>query len=493
MAEQALKLSSADRAFFTLVSQAAFANPFSDERVEVDQRIMEAATGRRGAADYRVEDMTGEVHTRLQQLLGAEKRVTAYTGEDRHLAQTALLFDIFHRYMVDFDRLVEQQLKAGDEPVPCPFAGEAVQRMVHRGLSRTQSCGYLGVFYQLRRAYYLIGATLVGSSAPMKRLRMRLWQNVFSRDIFQYERFLWNRMEDFSLLLLGETGTGKGTAAAAIGRSGYIPYDDTRKRFSRSFDDLCLSINLSQHPEGLIESELFGHRKGAFTGAIADYPGILARCSMHGAIFLDEIGEVGIPVQIKLLQVLQERVYTPVGSHDPQRFHGRVLAATNRPLEELRAGDFREDFYYRLCSDVVTVPTLRERLADDPAELDQLLTYILRRLAGEQAVTMLDELKATLSTHLPVDYAWPGNVRELEQAVRRILLTGIYRESQPTTPGRRPEDALCAGLKAGQLDAKELLAGYCALLYRQHQNYEEVARLTGLDRRTVKKYVLLEA
>src|SRR5204862_3927116 len=160
-----------------------------------------------------------------------------------------------------------------------------------------------------------------------------------------------------------ETGTGKGSAAAAIGRSLFSPYAAGERRFLANFTDTFIAINLSQFPETLIESELFGHRKGSFTGAIDHHQGVFERCSAHGALFLDEIGEVGVPVQIKLLQVLQERTFTPLGGREKKRFSGRVIAATNRALTELRrAGRFRDDLYYRLCSDVIRVPTLRERL-----------------------------------------------------------------------------------------------------------------------------------
>src|SRR6185436_17438644 len=112
--------------------------------------------------------------------------------------------------------------------------------------------------------------------------------------------------------------------------------------------------------------------------------GIFARCSPHGAIFLDEIGDASVPVQIKLLQVLQDRTFSPVGSHAKLRFRGRVIAATNRPLQELRARKlFRDDFYYRLCSDVITVPPLRQRLAESPEEMNLLLQELVRRMTGK--------------------------------------------------------------------------------------------------------------
>ncbi len=167
-------------------------------------------------------------------------------------------------------------------------------------------------------------------------------------------------MEDFSTLLLGETGTGKGAAAAAIGRSGFIPYVAAERRFAANFADSFIGVNLSQYPETLIESELFGHRKGAFTGAIGHHEGVFERCSAHGALFLDEIGEVSVPVQIKLLQVLQERMCAG-------RAHGRrsgARLAAHRPPGHCVARGFPRRLFLRLCSDVLSPrsPALAEAL-----------------------------------------------------------------------------------------------------------------------------------
>jgi DNA-binding NtrC family response regulator len=255
-----------------------------------------------------------------------------------------------------------------------------------------------------------------------------------------------------------------------------------------------LSINLSQFPDALIESELFGHKKGAFTGAVEAHEGAFARCSEHGAIFLDEIGEVSVPVQIKLLRVLQERTFSPVGSHETARFSGRVIAATNQPLDELRArGAFRDDFYYRLCSDVIEVPSLRRRVREDDGELEVLLGFILRRILGEDAAEIRAMVSEAIRTGLARDYPWPGNVRELEQCVRRVLLTRGY--AGDGLAARRPAAGATAASDGALLDAigeetaKGLLVRYCKALYARHGTYEEVARRTGLDRRTVKAHV----
>ena len=357
-----------------------------------------------------------------------------------------------------------------------------------QGVSELEAERFFGLFFQLRRTFYFIDL-IVGSSPCVRKLRFDLWNNVFTFDIGLYEQYLLNRMEDFSTIILGETGTGKGMAAAAIGRSGFIPWDNHKGSFAESFTRAFISLNLSQFPEELIESELFGHKKGAFTGAIDNHKGIFARCSPCGAIFLDEIGEVSLPVQIKLLNILQERLFTPVGSHLPQQFQGRVIAATNRDLQGLRRkGLFRDDFYYRLCSDSIQVPPLRQRLQEDPEELHRLLTRTVERILGSSSEELVTLISATIEHSLPKDYHWPGNVRELEQCTRRILLKRGYEGDMG---GREPDEAeqLAEVIRQGNLTAKELLAGYCRQLYQMLGSYDAVAKKIDLDWRTVKKYV----
>lgn len=475
-----------ERELFRLIDRAAFANPFGEERQALDRQIA-GDGGKEGTVLERAVARVVEAVGRLEREGRADLR--RYGGEDQRLLGSALLFEIFHRFAGDFDRLIAAQVAAGERPCPVPFAAPLLDLLARRGFPPDGARRTLGFFFQLRRAFYFIDRGLAGHSPSMRELRRHLWNTVFTSDIRWYEQYLWNRLEDFSTLLLGETGTGKGAAAAAIGRSGFIPFDEEKGRFAESFARNFIAVNLSQFPQTLIESELFGHRKGAFTGAVGDHSGVLARCTAHGTIFLDEIGDVPVPVQIKLLQVLQERTFSPVGSHDRTRFHGRVVAATNRSLPELRAtGEFRDDFFYRLCSDIIVLPTLRRRLEEDPAELQELLQGVVQRIIGQASPELVQEILAILGEEPGRGYPWPGNVRELEQAVRRILITRRYRgENRPATDAAAQ---LQAALVAGSLDAQGLLAGYCALLHRRLGTYEEVARVTGLDRRTVKKYVL---
>lgn len=470
--------------FFKMVSAAAFSNPFSEKRVAIDRRIVGADETVNWHAT--LEPLLSKLDENLQRLQKAgDLVIDREGGEEVRAVMVSILFQIFHRYMDRFDRLIEEQIKAGDDSLRAPFAFQCLEDLRNYGFGREEACRYVGIFYQIRRAYYFISKGLVGESPCMKGLRARLWDNIFTHEIGWYETCLWDRMEDFSTLLLGETGAGKGAAAAAIGRSGFIPYSPNAQKFEESFTRAFVSINLSQYPESLIESELFGHRKGAFTGAIEKHEGIFARCSPCGAIFLDEIGDVSIPVQIKLLQVLQERTFSPVGSHERLRFKGRVIAATNKSIDQLRRnGTFRDDFYYRLCSDIITVPPLRQRIREMPSELNLLASHLLERICGgDLKLPVLENLKESVDRN----YAWPGNVRELEQAIRRIMITGGYPgDTALETDGR---DALDDALEAGNLTARELVEKYCRDLYATYGNYGEVARRTGLDWRTVKKNV----
>lgn len=484
--ETTKQLSAEDRAFFQVAAEAASVNPFSDRYPELLGQL--AGCDANTEPDSRAHLMIARLGERVAKLDAAgAATLRQFAGDDQALLRYVFLFEVYHRFIPAFDELIVNQLAAGEQPVPVPFAARGLRLLAQRGFAADDSRRFLAIFYQIRRAFYFIHRGLVGASPCLRQLRRHLWNNVFTHDIRAYEQQLWNRLEDFSTLLLGETGTGKGTAAAAIGRSGFIPFDEKKGCFTESFVRSFVALNLSQFPETLIESELFGHKKGAFTGAVDHHEGAFARCSAHGAIFLDEIGDLSVPVQIKLLQVLQERTFTPVGSHDRLRFRGRVIAATNHPLDEHRAtGRFREDFFYRLCSDVITVPPLRQRIAEEPRELDDLIVSILQRVVGnaDDADALRDRLLASVGR----DYAWPGNVRELEQAVRRVLLTGEYRgDHRAVAPGLRSR--LLNGVDTGKIDADALLAGYCALLHERHGTIEEVARRTNLDRRTVKGYL----
>jgi DNA-binding NtrC family response regulator len=481
-------LTPSERKLFTLVSRAAFLNPFSEDRKQLDLQITELplTTPREKILEAVKDKISQTVKTFEQKNRACIKR---FDGDDYNLVRHTLLFTVYYEYRDHFLRLINDQTGSGETPCKVLFAKQALKQLADYGFSEADACRYFALIYQMRRAYYFIEHGLVGTSSCMKQLRLDLWNNVFTYDIGLYEKYLWNRMEDFSTILLGETGTGKGNAAAAIGRSGFIPFNQKKECFEDSFTSSFIPLNLSQFPESIIESELFGHKKGSFTGAVDDHKGVFEQCGTYSSIFLDEIGEVSVPVQIKLLQILQERLFSPVGSHKKLRFQGRVIAATNHDLQELRSeGTFRDDFFYRLCSDTIIVPPLRQRLREDPSELDALLAHSVERMVGKPSPELVEVVKNVIMKSLGKDYIWPGNVRELEQCVRRILLKRDYSGDE----GTRNDDLktkITIGIETGTFNANELLSNYCTLLYEQYGTFEEVARRTNLDRRTVKKYI----
>jgi DNA-binding NtrC family response regulator len=480
-------LSQSHRDFFALVADATFTNPFSAQRAEIDRRV----AGMLSEPEWRkvVPRAVEQIHRRLIQLdEPTPRRIQDFDPADRELMTYTYLFETFHRHALEFDEMIVKQQQKNEESVAIPFAEKAIESLIRRGFTTKQAEQYFALFFQIRRAFFFIDTGLVGPSDCMRKLRMNLWNNIFTQDIRRYERYLWNKMEDFSTLLEGPTGSGKGAAAAAIGKSGYIPYDPQRKRFAVSFTQTFVAINLSQYPESLLESELFGHTKGAFTGAVSAHNGLLTLCGPHGSIFLDEIGEIDIPAQVKLLKVLEERTFSPVGSHEKLRFGGRVIAATNQPIDELRKEKkFRDDFYYRLCSDCIRVPSLTERIRQNPDELSALVRHFVHSITGKDLTDIAGRVLDVINTRLGLKYHWPGNVRELAQCIRRVLLKEDYEGDMMHRAA--PFDMLCEKMKAGTATADEVLGAYLKRLYEVHGTYEATAKAAALDRRTVKKKI----
>lgn len=210
-----------------------------------------------------------------------------------------------------------------------------------------------------------------------------------------------------NVLIIGESGTGKELVARAI--------HNTSHRNSKRF----AAINCAAIPENLLESELFGHKKGAFTGATNDRKGVF-ELSSGGTLFLDEIGEMPLNLQVKLLRAIQEKEITPVGSSQTIAINTRILAATNRnPREALRDSQIRPDLYYRLSVITIHLPALKDRTSDIPV----LVNYFLDKYCSQFEKVIkrpTEEVMAKL-----VNYTWPGNVRELQNAIERAVVLSV--------------------------------------------------------------------
>jgi len=344
------------------------------------------------------------------------------------------------------------------------------------------------VFFQVRRAFFHVFDAIVGTSPALEALRARVWESIFTHDMLRYQRSLYGRMGDVTTLISGPSGTGKELVARAIGLSRFIPFAEQKGRFSADFLSAFHPINLSALSETLLESELFGHANGAFTGALQDRKGYFETCGPCGSVFLDEITETKPEAQVKLLRVLQTRRFQRLGDVTPIRFEGKVMAATNRDLaEEMQAGRFREDFYYRLCANRIRTPSLSEILQNSPNELEHLVNFVASRVAGpDEAPALTDETCSWIKHELGPEYPWPGNFRELQQCVRNVL---IHREYHPDETIGSGGQELANDLATGEISLEQLQTRYVTLVYFKTGKYEETARRLRIDRRTVKKYL----
>jgi DNA-binding NtrC family response regulator len=278
---------------------------------------------------------------------------------------------------------------------------------------------------------------------------------------------------DSIVLIQGESGTGKEVIARYI--------HDLSQRTGGSFN----SINCGALPESLLESELFGHVKGSFTGAVKDKRGLFEAAS-RGTFFLDEIGETTQATQVKLLRVLQQREVIPVGGTEPVSIDTRILAATNRDLEEeMKRGTFRGDLFYRLNVFALHLPPLRQRRDDVPLLIDSFLTRGALQNGGEPKRLTSEALDAMLA------YGWPGNVRELENALERamILSTGheIELAALPERITERKPEPLVAERPASANPALEVIerAYIMWILQCEGGNKSRAADILGIDPSTL--------
>jgi transcriptional regulator with PAS, ATPase and Fis domain len=323
----------------------------------------------------------------------------------------------------------------------------------------------------------------------MRELRVRVWESIFTKDMLSYQQWMHESVGRFPTLILGPTGSGKEIVARAIGLSRFIPYEPKSGQFESSPNKSFCPVNLSALTETLIESELFGHRKGSFTGAMRDHPGIFKTAGQYGTVFLDEIGEVPESIQVKLLRILQSGEFQAIGGDSPSFYVGKIIAATHRDLSmEVRQGRMREDFFYRLCGDQVNTIALRDILSVNPKEIENSVYYICSKLfGGEGAKELSSKVVDRLRSVIPENYPWPGNFRELEQAVRNII---VHDEFVPLGQGSEIE----FDIKQVYANTKLSLNGwsriYAKKAYENAGSYREAARLLGVDQRTIKKWVL---
>jgi DNA-binding NtrC family response regulator len=286
-----------------------------------------------------------------------------------------------------------------------------------------------------------------------------------------FERARAAALSGTPVLLTGETGTGKELVARAIHSGG--------RRASKAF----VAVNCAALPRELVESELFGHRRGAFSGADRDFPGLFAGAH-RGTLFLDEIGDLPLEAQAKLLRVLQDGEIRPVGGLESRRVDVRIIAATNRDLSELRSGRLRPDLFFRLSVLVIELPPLRERREDIPHLVAHFLAQL--RVRGVASVEGID----ADALELLAGYRFPGNVRELENLLEALSVTlpperrSIRADDVRAWLSRRAVGLASARVHHLKLDELEAWAIEEALRL-SHGNKSQAAHLLGISRDTL--------
>ncbi len=485
-----------DRRFLESVASLGYANPFLPERITFEKaalgREFEAAgpvwsvsVADPDATPPNVSAIYRKLNGRIDRL--REAIAAAPEADERELAiyEESVHYLLYQRYYGEFSS------GAGKWHFYREFLADW-NRLLHIDGKRFESAAepahVFACFRQIERAFHHVYDNIVGNSMPAARLRASVWQSIFTQDMRRYRRTMYRRLGEFPTLITGPSGTGKELIARAIAGSRYVAFDAQRMEFADPKTETFLPINIAALSPALVESELFGHRRGSFTGAIADRKGWLEICPVSGCVFLDELAEMDLAIEVKLLRVIETRRFSPVGDTTLREFHGKLIAATNRDLpSEIRAGRFREDLYYRLCADQIHTPSLAEQIEDTPGVLRELLHYMVLRTVGQEAARCLPEVEKWIAAHLPRDYNWPGNYRELEQCVRNVIIRSSYRPLEQARSVR--EEAWIRRFRAGEFTADELLARYAAEVYKITGSYEEAARRMALDRRTVKARV----
>ena len=490
-------------------------NPFLPERIELEKRALgKEFVPFRPFLQYRpdcsVSDMfpnAPRLSMRGGQLL-EKMRTKLIAGEpatDRELEayENLALFILYARYMstiIDLpiarfrNRPEDDILGSYDAFVAdYEYFFHLPQRTLPSQLDR--DIIFAGLF-QIERAFFHIFNHIVGGSLAAANLRAGIWQSIFTHDMNRYLRCLYRYMGDITTLITGPSGTGKELVAMSIAFSQFVRFDGRNRQFATDYTQSFHGLNLTAVTSTLIESELFGHAKGAFTGAAKDRHGYLDEsvCDQWGTVFLDEVGDLDAQIQVKLLRVLQTREFHRIGDPQSRKFVGKIVAATNRDLAaEMEAGRFREDFYYRLCADRIETPSLQAQLRDAPEDLANFVRFIARRLLPEipdEADRLTDDVTRWVNEHLGQDYSWPGNIRELEQCVRSIMIRGSYTPTERRRVSQNSAtEEFASKVKYGDLTKDEMIAAYYSLKYAQLGSYGEAGRQLGVDWRTVKEQI----
>ncbi|MGD8962568.1 MAG: sigma 54-interacting transcriptional regulator [Desulfobacterales bacterium] len=491
-----------DRRFLETVSRLNYVNPFLPERIQYERDALGNVFDE-SKADWNLlgddpefhlvntKKITDRAYPLLLKLQERLRKGVAASRKELELYEDTVLFLVYHYYAQQFKKDILNPKKGQTYDYYKEFDhywGLLFDIPGYDLPKKSEAAHIFACIFQVRRAFLYIFRAIIGRSTVAANLRAAVWNSIFTHDMRRYRRTFFQCMEDFATLIFGPTGSGKELVATAIGQARYIPFNPQTRTFKHDFFKTFFPINLSALPATLVESELFGHRRGAFTGALEDRRGWLETCPPEGTVFLDEIGELDPLVQVKLLRVIQSRSFQRLGSTKTLAFEGKIVAATHRNIHQaMEEGNFRKDLYYRLCSDIITTPSLHEQMRESPDVLWDLLGYISQRVAGIEGKKLAQEVKSWIQDKLGLDYIWPGNIRELEQCVRNIMIRREYHPAVVKTA--EAEENLMASFHREGLTLDSICSLYCSWIYKRVGSYAETARCLGIDRRTAKKYI----
>ena len=513
-------LKRAERHEANAFARIGYSNPFLPERLQLERQILGDRFQSGAAVIHFPSDLQSQAVFKNFSLLLEESRILAdkmrqrvlagkcEREEDQHLYRETVVFFLYGKHFSINEVPLVRRLS--DRTVKLSESWSQFQKDYDWYLSLPElvlpnhfdAAHCFSIFFQIDRAFSHIFEFIVGRSMPIAKLRAAIWESIFTHDMGRYIRGVHKSMGDITTLITGNSGTGKELVARAIGLSRYQSFNPKTKKFDDAEKDPFFAVNLSALSSTLIESELFGHCKGSFTGAVVNRKGWLEVCGQNGTVFLDEIGELEPSIQVKLLRVLQTRTFSPVGETKPHRFLGKFVTATNRDLAaEISRGHFREDLYYRLCADMVRTPTLQEQLIDRPEDLLELTRFIARRLLvdlPDEANSLASEAVHWVEQHFGSSYDWPGNIRELEQCVCNVLIRKSYTPSSRIAsqrPSERPihsaqgTEEFVRSMLAGEMTLDEVSEHYVSLVYAHLGRYDLAAQKLAVDWRTVRDKV----
>jgi hypothetical protein len=420
------------------------------------------------------------------------------TPEELAVYQGAALYCVWDAFGPRLQRLIDED--GVDVSFYDDFARSHRTFLALPGLTPPEPAHLLALLYQAQRAWYFAHTRILGTSPGAAAARAAIWRANMGGDICVYAGSLHRHMDEIPVLITGETGTGKDLAAQCVGWSRYIPFDVATHRFAWKYAADYHARNLCEVPRELLESALFGHKKGSFTGAHADATGCLALSKENGSLFLDEVGEIPEHVQVKLLRPFQNREYVPLGETRPRKIHGRLIFATNKDLEmACHEGTFRADLRERMNGMRIHMPSLRQMIAEAPGELrGYVAAFVAAKIdsppmAREWTDRVLGAIRET-----KIGYEWPNNLRELKNYTERYLLTAGPAPAVIAPVIAPAPESTClpsSGIlgpraKAGEVSFEDLAQAYVTRMHvLTDQNASETGRRTGLDRRTVRRWI----